>query len=97
MQPNEQIESAQVDMVNENQKLHQLLDQTLTTIECLLEESFSRRFPECCGHYQGNECCGNPVEAWDSSDERILDKLSPLQRTLSRGLHDVVSARIVGD
>lgn len=62
-----------------------MMREALQAVETVLADAYYRHFPECCG--QGHsECCGNFIEQWTPEDHKILDTLSPIQRSLQQAL-----------
>jgi hypothetical protein len=72
-------------MTINTQKLREALDQ----IEGALHDAYQSAGQECCGHGHGGECCGNPEPVWDAADQKIMDVLGPIQRTLSEAVSQV--------
>lgn len=60
--------------------------EALDAIESVLADAYHRHFAECCGRGNENGCCGDFIEQWTPEDHKILDTLSPIQRSLQRAL-----------
>lgn len=73
--------------------LEEAAREALKAIQDTLEDAYLRCFPECCGR-PGNECCGNPLQAWSPDDQRIMNTLGPIERDLRAALASSETVRV---
>lgn len=74
---------AQAFLEAERDAMRDQLDAALKAVEGVLYDAYHRGGMDCCGNINGSECCGDPIQVWDKSDNKIMDALSPVQRSLS--------------
>lgn len=59
------------------------LESALDSVRSTMESAYHRHFPECCGSYSPDGCCGNPREAWSKEDHETMGALGPAEKALS--------------
>lgn len=62
-------------------KLEAGLRAALESTQNTLQSAYHKCRAVCCGR-AGYECCGDPVQTWDPEDQRTMDVLGPVERSL---------------
>lgn len=62
-------------------KLEAGLRTSLESVQNTLEAAYHNCYESCCGR-AGYECCGNTVQTWTAEDQRTMDVLGPVERSL---------------
>jgi hypothetical protein len=57
----------------------------LIEIQNLLQETYNKAYPVCCGR-PGQECCGSPEPEWSEYDQGIMSRFQPIEEALRKAM-----------